>query len=80
MSSIDRLKWYLLCAVLFVMSSMLATAQHKYDPLVEAEIRRLLEADTQAFLRADVESLTKLYADDFVVTNPFNKFLNAMRC
>jgi uncharacterized protein (TIGR02246 family) len=47
----------------------------KNDPQVEAEVRRLLEEGRKAFLSADVDAIAKVYADDFVVTNPFNKFL-----
>lgn len=65
--------------LVLAMCAVAATAQqksdHKYDPLVEAEIRRLLEESRKAFLRADVATIKKIYADDFVVTNPFNKFL-----
>ena len=41
----------------------------------EQEIRDLNGREVQALLRRDVEALKRLWSDDFVVTNPFNKFL-----
>jgi uncharacterized protein (TIGR02246 family) len=78
MGSGKRLKGYVRCAVMVAMFSGAAGAQEKpakNDPQVEAEIRRLLEDGRKAFLRADVDAIARVYADDFVVTNPFNKFL-----
>ena len=42
----------------------------------EQEVRRLSDAEVQAFLRKDPEALTRLWSDDLVVTNPLNKFVN----
>ena len=44
------------------------------DP-AEQEIRRLNGQEVEALLRNDVATLKTLWSDEFVVTNPFNKFL-----
>ena len=41
----------------------------------EAEIRKLNAAEVQAFLGRDPEVLDRLWADEFVVTNPLNRFV-----
>jgi ketosteroid isomerase-like protein len=43
---------------------------------VEEEIRRLNKQEVEALLRNDINTLARLWSDDFVVTNPFNKFIN----
>ena len=42
---------------------------------VEQEIRRLNAEEMAAFLHKDVKALAGLWSDEFVVTNPFNKFV-----
>lgn len=42
----------------------------------EQEIRRLHELQRKAFLEKDLSTLDRLFADDFIVTNPFGQFLN----
>jgi ketosteroid isomerase-like protein len=42
---------------------------------VEQEIRQLNEDERQAILKGDVKWLERIFADSFVVTNPFNQFL-----
>ena len=42
---------------------------------VEQEIRRLNAEEMAAFLHKDPEALAHLWSDDFVVTNPLNKFV-----
>jgi ketosteroid isomerase-like protein len=39
-------------------------------------VGRLDSAEVQAFLANDPAMLARLWSDDFVVTNPFNQFLN----
>lgn len=46
------------------------------DKKIEAEIRRLYEAQSQGLIRGDVRLIERNFADDFVVTNPNNLFLN----
>jgi ketosteroid isomerase-like protein len=42
----------------------------------EEEIRRLNADELEAFLHKDPKTLARLWSDDFVVTNPLNKFVN----
>lgn len=42
----------------------------------EDEIRRLNSEEVQAFLHNDPKEMARLWSDDFVVTNPLNKFVN----
>lgn len=46
------------------------------DRRIEDEIRRLNKQEVEALLRNDVSPLKLLWSDDFVVTNPFNTFVN----
>jgi len=41
----------------------------------EQEVRRLNAEEVQAFVRNDPKAMARLWSDDFVVTNPLNKFV-----
>jgi ketosteroid isomerase-like protein len=41
----------------------------------EDEVRRLSAEEVQAFLNRDSKTMTRLWSDDFVVTNPLNRFV-----
>lgn len=43
---------------------------------IAAEIRRLYEAQSEGLVKGDLRLLERNFADDFVVTNPSNLFLN----
>jgi uncharacterized protein (TIGR02246 family) len=45
----------------------------------DAEIRKLNAAEVQAFLDKDAKAMAALWSDDFVVTNPLNKFVTKMQ-
>ena len=45
------------------------------DRRAEAEVRRLNALEIRAFLEQDPRTLANLWSDEFVVTNPFNKFV-----
>jgi hypothetical protein len=45
------------------------------DAANEAEIRTLNAAEVRAFLGRDAGTLERLWADEFVVTNPLNRFV-----
>jgi uncharacterized protein (TIGR02246 family) len=51
-----------------------STALDSQDARAEAEIRKLSAEEVQAFLRRDAAALARLWSDDFVVTNPLNRF------
>jgi uncharacterized protein (TIGR02246 family) len=42
----------------------------------EQEVRKLNAEEVKAFLNNDPKTMARLWSDDFVVTNPLNKFLN----
>jgi hypothetical protein len=46
------------------------------DMQVEAEIRRLYDREHDLLLRRDFDAQERFYPDDFVVTNPFNMFID----
>jgi uncharacterized protein (TIGR02246 family) len=47
----------------------------KMDDPAEQEIRKLNAQEVEAFLQNDPKSMARLWSDDFVVTNPLNKFV-----
>jgi len=53
--------------------AVVTTAQE--DKHVEEEIRRLNAQEVNAFLHKDPQAMARLWSDDFVVTNPLNKFV-----
>lgn len=48
----------------------------KKDQSEEAEVRRLNDEEVKALLHNDPKALARVWSDDLVVTNPFNKFVN----
>lgn len=42
---------------------------------IESEIRKLNDEEIQAFVHNDSKTMASLWSDDFVVTNPLNKFV-----
>lgn len=59
-------------SILFLaIAVQLAAAQNS----AEAEIRKASDTEVDAFMRVDAKSLAGLWADEFVVTNPLNKFV-----
>jgi uncharacterized protein (TIGR02246 family) len=46
------------------------------DKRAEEEVRRLNREEVEAFLHKDARAMARLWSDDFVVTNPLNKFVN----
>ena len=58
------------------MAALIALGQSVKGRSIEEEIKRLNAQEVEALLRNDVATLKGLWSDDFVVTNPFNKFIN----
>jgi len=52
----------------------LLVAAQTVDP--EQEVRRLNVEEVNAFIHPSPETMARLWSDDFVVTNPLNKFVN----
>jgi uncharacterized protein (TIGR02246 family) len=46
------------------------------DKLAEQEVRRLNAEEVEAFVHNDPKTMAQLWSDDFVVTNPLNRFVN----
>jgi ketosteroid isomerase-like protein len=61
--------------VAFAQVQMTSQPNSKANP-AEEEIRRLNVEEPEAFLYKDPKTLARLWSDDFVVTNPLNKFVN----
>ncbi len=60
--------------VLSASAQVTAQPASKHNPADE-EIRRLNSEEVEAFLHKDPKALARLWSDDFVVTNPLNKFV-----
>jgi hypothetical protein len=45
------------------------------DKGIENEVRRLNAEEVQAFIHNDSKAMAHLWSDDFVVTNPLNRFV-----
>ena len=59
-----------------VASAQATTDATEEDKRAEEEVRRLNVEENQAFLHKDPKTLARLWSDDFVVTNPLNKFVS----
>jgi uncharacterized protein (TIGR02246 family) len=46
------------------------------DKQAEETVRKLNAQEVEAFLHKDPKTMAHLWSDDFVVTNPLNKFVN----
>jgi len=79
------MKTFLARAVLYAalvgVGALVASAQlnqapkGKDDPAAQ-EVRRLNAEEVEAFVHNDPKAMARLWSDDFVVTNPLNKFIN----
>jgi hypothetical protein len=69
----------LLAAVIVVGSSIVsgqaAAVPSSDDKRIEDEVRRLNAVEVQAFIHSDPKTMAYLWSDEFVVTNPLNKFV-----
>jgi hypothetical protein len=79
------MKTFLFYAVLLTslvgVGLILASAQVTHQPtmkdnLAEEEVRGLNAEGVEAFLHNEPKAMERLWSDDFVVTNPLNKFVN----
>jgi uncharacterized protein (TIGR02246 family) len=62
--------------VLFLASGQVTGQLMSKDNRAEEEVRRLNAEEVEAFLHKDPNSMARLWSEDFVVTNPLNKFVN----
>ena len=61
--------------VLFASGQVIGQQTSK-DVRAEEEVRKLNAEEVEAFLHKDSKTMARLWSDDFVVTNPLNKFVN----
>ena len=72
----------MIVAAMLSLSSFLvgASASAQGNPAsaqrVEKEVRQASADEVRALLAGDVKTLTRLWADDFIVTNPLNQLAN----
>jgi hypothetical protein len=76
------MKILLACAAFVISLGNLGThftAAQKNDALnkdgIEQDVRKLNAEEVAAFLSNDPKSMARVWSDDFVVTNPLNKFV-----
>lgn len=67
---------FIFLAALLAATSLSAVAQVSKSHGPEEELRRLNAEELDGLMRNDIKTLKPLWSDDFVVTNPFNKFVN----
>ena len=65
-----------LCAGTLLSSAQVTAQPASKDSPADEEVRRLNSAEVEAFLHKDPKAMARLWSDDFVVTNPLNKFVN----
>src|SRR5215510_6283353 len=61
--------------LLLALAARAATAANTGADATGDEIRRLSAEEVNAFLKNDRAAMARLWSDDFVVTNPLNKFV-----
>ncbi len=69
----------ILSLLMFTVVSLFAAAQNpptSANSLAEKEVRQASDEEVQAFLHKDPKTMARFWSDDFVVTNPLNKFVN----
>ncbi len=66
----------MLCVALAGGAALFAASQTKEDTRAEEQVRQLNGEEVQAFLQKDPKTMARLWSDDFVVTNPLNRFVN----
>ena len=63
-------------AMVITLAALIVSGQTNDDRAVQGEVRRLNTQEVEALLHNDIKTLARLWSDDFVVTNPLNKFVN----
>lgn len=66
----------LTCAAALSGSAQATSDAAGNDKRAEEQVRQLNAAEVAAFLHKDPKAMAELWSDDFVVTNPLNKFVN----
>jgi Domain of unknown function (DUF4440) len=63
-------------AMLITAVALSVSGQTANDEKTDKEIKQANAREVEALLHNDVKTLASIWSDGFVVTNPFNKFLN----
>lgn len=66
----------LIAAPAFLAAVQTAAPKTDEERSAEQSVRKLSQEEVEAFLHKDAEAMARLWSDDFVVTNPLNKFVN----
>jgi uncharacterized protein (TIGR02246 family) len=66
----------LLGVALHLASAQLAAQMTSAEKSADEAVRRLNAEEVEAFLHNDPKAMARLWSDDFVVTNPLNKFVS----
>ncbi len=62
--------------MMIMMAAALSVSAQKNNQGVEDQLRRVNAEEVEGLLRNDVAALGRIWSDELVVTNPFNKFVN----
>lgn len=67
----------MLSLLMFTMVSLIVVAQSSQtsDSQAEQQVRQASDEEVQSFVNNDARIMARLWSDDFVVTNPLNKFV-----
>lgn len=72
------MKTMFLCAIVLVLGGIAAIcvyARAENQQSAETDVRGLSDEEVRAFLNMDPKAMAQIWSDDFVVTNPLNKFV-----
>lgn len=75
-----NLQALLVASLVFGTGALFASAQVAGEPATkdnraDEEVRRVNAEEVEAFLHKDPKAMARLWSDNFVVTNPLNKFV-----
>jgi len=66
----------LIAAPAFLAAVQTTAAKTDEENSAEESVRKLSQEEVEAFLHKDADAMSRIWSDDFVVTNPLNKFVN----
>jgi len=62
--------------MLMTLAALVIPSQTNNDRRLDGEVRRLNSQEVESLLNNDTKTLGRLWSNDFVVTNPLNKFVS----
>src|SRR2546423_8260374 len=66
----------LIAAPAFLAAVQITAPKTDEENSAEQAVRKLSQEEVEAFLHKDADAMSRIWSDDFVVTNPLNKFVN----